>query len=197
MVENIHDDDIGKLKIDPKTQAAIEALEFSGNKEMAAMLRAKNTSHPQKDHSFHYLPYHTDSSFEQTFLREVLTFPEIESMGLEVYYNGDRAMTEFKIKCYKSVGGRWQYIGMYTPDFLILQRKGDKIYKAVIVETKGEGFAENFKERREFMAGEFLRLNNEKFGYQRFEFLYLEDGSSEDDRIISTKTVVKDFFGGS
>ena len=187
-VENIHKDDEGKLKPDPKTQAAIEALELSGNQE------AKSAAHPRKDHSFHYLPYHTDSGFEQTFLKEVLTFPEIESLGLEVYYNGDRAMTEFKIKCYKSVGGRWQYIGMYTPDFLILQRKDGMIHKVVIVETKGGGFAESFKDRREFMAGEFLRLNNEKFGYQRFEFLYLEDTPSSDERLIETQKVISSFF---
>lgn len=193
-VENIVLDDKGKLKIDPKTQAAIEALELSSNHEMAEMLRAKSASHPRKDHSFHYLPYHTDSSFEQTFLNEVLTFPEIESLGLEVYYNGDRAMTEFKIKCYKSVGGRWQYIGMYTPDFLILQRRDGKIHKVVIVETKGGGFAESFKDRRKFMAGAFLRLNNEKFGYKRFEFLYLEDTWQESDRIANTHNTIREFF---
>lgn len=35
---------------------------------------------------------------------------------LEVYYNGERSMTEFKIKCYKHSGAKWNYIGLYTPD---------------------------------------------------------------------------------
>ena len=64
-------------------------------------LQQRVSSHPNKNRSFHYLPYRTDSGFEQTFLREVLSFDIIEELGLEVYYNGDRAMTEFKIKCYK------------------------------------------------------------------------------------------------
>ncbi len=76
-------------------------LKETGNSDMAETLLARNTSHKNKDRSFHYLPYHTDSGFEQTFLKEVLSFDEMEKLGLEVYYNGDRALTEFKIKCYK------------------------------------------------------------------------------------------------
>lgn len=91
----------------------------------------------QKDRTFHYLPYHTDSRFEQDFLNEVLTFPEVERLGLEVYYNGDRVLTEFKIKCSRNNRGLWEYVGMYTPDFLILQRKDDVI-KVLIAETKGK-----------------------------------------------------------
>ena len=73
----------------------IRFLEESGNAAMAATLRAQNTSHKNKDRSFHYLPYRTDSSFEQTFLKEVLSLDEIEQLCLEVYFNGDRAMSEF------------------------------------------------------------------------------------------------------
>ena len=154
-VENIILDDNGKLKLKPDLAAAIltlEADDSEANRAIAAALRKQNSSHPQKDRSFHYLPYRTDSSFEQTFLQEVLTFPEIERLGLEVYYNGDQAMTEFKIKCYKQCGTGWQYIGMYTPDFLILQRRDSKIYKAIIVETKGKIYANDpkFKDKKAF-----------------------------------------------
>ena len=163
--------------------------------DVVEMLRKKITSHPQKDRSFHYLPYHTDSGFEQTFLSEVLAFPQLEQLGLEVYYNGDRAMTEFKIKCYKTTGGHWQYIGMYTPDFLILQRRDGAIYKAIIVETKGEAFVEKFKDKNRFMETAFLRENNKKFGYERFEYMYLEDTMSEHDRIVKVQEKIKAFFG--
>ena len=61
-------------------------------------------------------------------MKEVLSFDEIENLGLEVYYNGDRAMTEFKIKCYKKNGSKWSYVGIYTPDFLIIKRKDGKIH---------------------------------------------------------------------
>ena len=195
-VENIMLADAGKFKIKPNILATIQTLEEDGDIETANRLRKKYSSHPQKDHSFHYLPYRTDSNFEQAFLREVLPLPEVERFGLEVYYNGDRAMTEFKIKCYKSIGGGWSYIGMYTPDFLIIQRRDRKIYKALIVETKGKIYANDptFQDKRAFVESEFLHQNNAAFGYERFEYLYLEDTMPDNERIIKTHEKICDFF---
>jgi hypothetical protein len=142
MVENIILDDRGKLKPDKATQAMIEKLEQMGDMEDAvAKLKAKTSSYQMKDNTFHYLPYHTDSNFEQTFLKDILILPCIKNKGLEVYYNGDRGMTEFKIKCYKHDKGKWVYVGIYTPDFLIINRKDGKIHNAIIVETKGGIYA--------------------------------------------------------
>ena len=174
----------------------MELAEETGNTAILEMLRKQNSSHPQKDRTFHYLPYHTDSGFEQTFLREVLTFDEVERLGLEVYYNGDRAMTEFKIKCYQRLNGGWRYIGMYTPDFLVPQRKDSKIHKAIIVETKGGIYANDpaFKDKRTFMEMEFSRYNNQAFGYARFEYLYLEDTLPEAERIRQTHEKICGFF---
>lgn len=195
-VENIILDDKGKLKVDPKMEMTIQYLEESGNTVLAETLRKQNTSHPQKNRSFHYLPYRTDSTFEQTFLSEVLGLDDIASLGLEVYYNGDRSMTEFKIKCYKNAKGKWSYVGLYTPDFLIIKRKEGKIHKAIIVETKGDIYKNDpaFKDKRTFMETEFAKKNNETFGYQRFDYLYLEDTLSEKDRIIKTHSKILDFF---
>lgn len=196
VVENIIKDDKGKLKIDSKMEDMIHFLEQNGNADMAATLRSQNTSHNNKDHSFHYLPYHTDSAFEQTFLKEVLSFDEIENFGLEVYYNGDRAMTEFKIKCYKKSGSKWNYVGMYTPDFLIIKRKDGKIHKIIVVETKGKIYANDpmFKDKKAFMETEFSKQNNSAFGYERFDYLYLEDTLSEKERLTMTYQKIKEFF---
>lgn len=196
VVEQIMLHDKGKLKLSPKEQLMLEMAESIGNTLIIDALRSKIASHPNKDRSFHYLPYHTDSSFEQTFLREVLTLPEIESMGLEVYYNGDRAMTAFKIKCYKRSGQKWIYVGMYTPDFLIIQRKDGKIYKAIIVETKGRIYANDpaFRDKRTFMEQEFSKHNNKAFGYERFDYLYLEDSLPENERIQITHDKLTEFF---
>ena len=174
----------------------IQYLEESGNAALAETLRKQNASHPQKNRSFHYLPYRTDSAFEQTFLKELLGLNDIASLGLEVYYNGDRAMTEFKIKCYKKTNGKWYYIGLYTPDFLIIKRKDGKIHKAIIVETKGDIYKNDpaFKDKKNFMEVEFSKKNNDAFGYQRFDYLYLEDMLSEKDRIIKTHSKILDFF---
>ena len=198
LVEKIIQADQGKIKMPEKVKETIRLLEDLGNTAMADDLKKQYAPPEFKDRSFHYLPYHTDSGFEQTFLREALAFPQLEELGLEVYYNGDRAMTEFKIKCYKQNGGKWQYVGMYTPDFLILCRKDGKIHKAIIVETKGEIYANDptFKDKRCFMETAFLRENNKKFGYERFEYLYLEDTMSEHDRIVKGQEKINEFFRG-
>ena len=83
---------------------------------------------------------------------------------------------------------------MYTPDFLIIKRKDGKIHKGLIVETKGEVYAPKFVEKRNFMKSAFIKQNNDKFGYNRFEFLYLEDTLEEKDRIVLTLETIKKFF---
>lgn len=196
LVEKIILDDAGKLKVDKKTQNTIDSLEELGEFAVANKLRSKYSAPDHKNRTYHYLPYHTDSSFEKVFLKEILTFPELEQLNLEVYYNGDRAMTEFKIKCYKRSSGKWQYVGMYTPDFLIIQRKNGKIHKAIIVESKGGIYANDptFRDKKDFMETEFSKYNNNAYGYERFDYLYLEDTLPEDERVRMTHEKICRFF---
>ncbi len=197
-VENIHKEDNGEVLIDDKTQNAIAALEAAGQTDMADSLRRQNSSDSNKDISYHYMPYRVDSAFESKFLAEVLTLQSVKDNKLEVYYNGDGQFTEFRIDCYKQNDKKqWGYIGKYTPDFLIIKRDGkDKIHKALIVETKGEIYAtdEKFKSRKAFVESEFLKANNDKFGYKRFDYLYLEDTLSETERITKTNEIITSFF---
>ena len=195
-VEKIIKEDKGEVSLTPEIEKAIQAFEALNQMETAKTLRQQYSGYHNKDRSFHYLPYHTDSNFEITFLKEMLTYNEIDSLGLEVYYNGDRALTEFKIKCYKSNGKNWNYIGMYTPDFLIIKRKDNKIHKIIIVETKGQIYANDptFISKKEFMETAFIKQNNDKYGYKRFDYLYLEDTLSVSDRILKTQKALKDFF---
>ena len=44
------------------------------------------------------------------------------------------------------------------------------------------------------MEGAFLEKNNQKFGYRRFNYLYLEDTLTENDRITATANAIKQFF---
>lgn len=196
VVKKIILDDKGKLKVDRKTEQLMKVAEEAGEHTILDMLKRQHSSHPQKNRSFHYLPYHADSGFEAIFLSEILTLSEIKKYDLEVYYNGDRALTEFKIRCYKQNGGKWQYIGMYTPDFLIIQRKDNRIHKAIIVETKGSIYANDssFKDKKAFAETAFLEKNNDAFGYERFDYLYLEDTLSEYERIQLTHDKIKAFF---
>ena len=79
----------------------------------------------------------------------------------------------------------------------LIKRDGkDKIHKALIVETKGEIYAkdEKFKSRKAFVESEFLKANNDKFGYKRFDYLYLEDTLSETERITKTNEIITTFF---
>ena len=130
-----------------------------------------------KDRSFHVVPYNFDSSFEREFLEEALKQKELKDRGLELYFNGAGELTEFQIKCFARRTHGWTKVGIYTPDFLLIERKDGQIHRALIVETKGKGFADQreFVARRKFVQEEFLPLNNAKFGYKRFDYLYLSD----------------------
>lgn len=197
-VENIHKEDNGEILIDEKTQKAITAMEEAGLYSEVEKLKAKFISSSEKDISYHYLPYRVDSAFESRFLTEVLTLQCVQDKKLEVYYNGDGQFTEFHIDCYKKNDKKqWGYIGKYTPDFLIIKR-GDNntIHKVLIVETKGEIYAKDdkFKSRKAFVESEFLKANNDKFGYKRFDYLYLEDSLNENERITKTNEIITSFF---
>ncbi|MBQ6472954.1 MAG: DEAD/DEAH box helicase family protein [Victivallales bacterium] len=163
-------------------------------------LAAARTGQAAKDRSYHYLPYRTDSGFERTFLDEALRRTELVQRGLEVYYNGDSSLTEFRIHCYRrlpaSQGGGWTSVGIYTPDFLVLHRdKGSSAIDAcLIVETKGRLYANepSFQERKVFASGEFLRRNAPRPGFPRFDYLYIEENSDWKNQFIEA---IQRFFG--
>ena len=180
VTEKIIMEDKGQLKPDKKTMQMMQLAEETGNRDILEQLQAKYSSHPEKDRSFHYLPYKMESNFEKFFLEQVLTLASAKKRRLEIYYNGDKTLTEFKIRCYKGSGGRKRCIGMYTPDFLIIKRKDGKIYKAIIVETKGVLYAkdEGFQ-LKAFVEKEFIEINENKCGYPRFKYLYLENNLPE------------------
>ena len=173
-------------------KAKIAELEALGI-DVSALRNPKPDPHPERSQTYHYLPYRFDSGLEKHFLsQEVL--PLLKGKALEVYFNGDDTLTDFKIDCFKRVGNNWQYIGRYVPDFLLLSRNEQKqIDKVIIIETKGEGFAAKFKDRLDFMS-EFVKKNNDKFGYQRFDFLYLEDTITPEQRRQKTLAAIKNFF---
>lgn len=179
-------------ELKPEVIAKIEELKAMGID--VSTLKPQSDPHPERSQTYHYLPYRFDSKLEiDYFSKEIL--PLIHGKELELYFNGDDIITEFKINCYKKHGTQWRYIGKYVPDFLLLSRKeNNEIDKIIIIETKGEGFAAKFAERREFMETEFVRKNNEKFGYKRFNFLYLEDTLSAEQRRQKTLEAINDYF---
>ena len=156
----------------------------------------------QKDQSFHYLPYDFGASgasgFEFDLFKKTLSLmadSQNKANALEIYYNGERGLTEFVIDCFVKNGKYWKNIGHYTPDFLMIRRDdANKIHKVLIIETKGGVYAEKFKPRKTFMEAEFLRVNNEKYGYARFDFLYLEDSQKIEANTAKLNAKINQFF---
>ena len=150
-----------------------------------------------KDHTFHHLPYNFDSGFEMKLLQGVLKLGNFRDKNLEIYFNGERGLTEFVIECYAKKGRYWNKVGRYTADFLILRRSADQsIQKALIIETKGEAYADDksFMKKRNFVETTFLQQNEEKFGYKRFDFIYLEDTSDLTANLAKLSRKINDYF---
>lgn len=147
--------------------------------------------------TFHYIPYvFAQSSFEKTLLKDILTLNIFKNSNLEIYYNGDHNISSFKIECYKHENKKMKKVGLYTPDFIIINREKNKINKVLIIETKGEGFKnqKEFLDRKEFIERDFIPFNNKKFGYKKFDYLYIEDSLNEEQIISLVKNKICDFF---
>lgn len=167
---------------------------FKADKDYSLPVKSKN-------HTFHYLPYNFGGSgasgFEIETLQKALQLADFKNKELEIYYNGERGLTEFVINCFAKEGRYWKNIGKYTTDFLIVKRTAkDKIHKALLIETKGSVYAEDkvFQKKKNYVETEFLKLNKEKFGYQRFDFLYLEDSKDIAANITKLNNKINQFF---
>lgn len=168
---------------------------FKSDKDYSLPIKSKNNI-------FHYLPYNFGASgssgFEMHAIQETLRLADFKNKELEIYYNGDNNLTQFKIDCFaKNSSKRWNKVGEYTTDFLVIKRTSkEKIHKVLMIETKGEGFSINpdFLKRKHFVETEFLKLNQEKFGYPRFDFLYLEDSSDIATNTIKLNNRINQFF---
>jgi conserved hypothetical protein len=151
-----------------------------------------------KDRTFHYIPYvFNQSSFEKIFFEKIMALNSFASRNLEIYYNGDHNIASFRIECYKTENKVVKKVGLYTPDFLIIRRdKDNKIDKVLIVETKGKGFKEQteFIDRRNYIEKEFIKFNNKKFGYNKFDYLYIEDTLTENEILSKLNKKLQEFL---
>lgn len=192
--------------------AAAEAEEWAGLEKARALLEAQGLGafapqmQPQsytdaalhhKDCSFHVAPYNfRGSEPELVFLQKALELADLRQRGLEVYYNGERHLTEFRIDCYEQTAWGWKRVGRYTPDFLVVSRRDGAIYKALIVEIKGSGYAADaeFLKKKAFMEGPFLEQNRAHFGYERFDFIYLPVGTDVRNALPLFSKKIQEFF---
>jgi len=155
-----------------------------------------------KNQTYHYLPYNFGgsgaSNFEKDMLQATINLKAFKDNKLEIYYNGERGLTEFVIDCFYKSGKQWKSAGKYTTDFLIIKRNDDKsIHKILLLETKGAIYAndQTFKHKKKYIETEFLKLNQEKFNYKRFDFLYLETTNDNPQATINKK--LSEFFRDS
>ena len=192
------DNDPGKMELPPEVKAVVEKMKAAGFSDTDVQMMVKDKlpkdEYPERNQTYHYLPYRFDSNLEKEYFANGL-IPLMKDKQLEYYFNGDDTLTEFKIRCYRRVGKHWQYDGLYYPDFLVLSRDAEgRIDRICIIETKGEVYAAKFKERLEFMRDVFVSKNNEAFHRKRFQFLYLEDTISAEERMAKTLQMIKEFF---
>ncbi len=187
-----------KSDIPQEVYDVVEKMRKMGMVEEAqTLLKFKNIgvdTHPERNQTYHYLPYRFDSNLEKEYFVQGL-IPMMKDKQLEYYFNGDETLTEFKIRCYRKVGKHWEYDGLYYPDFLVLSRDAEgKIDRVCIIETKGEGYAAKFKERKDFMETVFVPQNNQAFRRERFHYLYLKDTDSVEKRMVNTMKMINEFF---
>ena len=166
--------------------------------EMKEVLESTKTYfYPERNFTYHYLPYHFDSNLEHKYFAEqliaLLKGNSFKDLHLEVYFNGDDNISDFGIECYKQVEGVWQRIQRYYPDFLMLQRGSDgKARRVLIIETKGKVYENSFKDKEAFMK-KFISDNSE-----HFDFLYLKESQITRERpnylLEETTNKIKSFF---
>lgn len=179
--------------IDPETFTKDQLFEMFKNKK--SNIDTNNIKYREK--TFHYIPYYFgQSEFEMNFLESVIDSYEFQNNQLEIYYNGDNSLTDFRIRCYKKVEKKLKSVGLYTPDFIIIKRENNEINKILIVETKGSGYKEQseFIDRRDYMKKDFLKLNNSNFGYDKFDYLYIEDTLTDNQIKSKLKESISKFF---
>ena len=184
-------------KLPEGLQVAYDALLATGQEDAAARLLESQSMTPPITNTYQYIPYHFDSPFEQDFYVMVRHLNVFKELGLEVYYNGDSAVADFRIDCFKKDGAAWKKVGKYTPDFLIVRRKADAIEKILIVETKGLGYSRErgFVERRKFIEEVFVPENNLRFGRERFEYKVLTDDAVGNELRRMTEEMLLACFG--
>lgn len=140
--------------------------------------------------TYHTIPYHFDSTLERNYFAELL-LGIIKEYDVEVYYNGEPNLTQFSIQCYRPDGNDWVHVRKYTPDFLILRRNAEnQIERLLILETKGQVYANDFRQQKEFVENWFLKKNA-----GRFQFHYIEGKTKvEAQEVVRLQQKIKDFF---
>lgn len=202
-VKEIVDADGHSQDLTDEERKKVQTLRDMGMNEEADILeqtwltrRQLSPDARHKDATYQYLPYRFDSDLERAFFRNLLA--SVHEQHLEMYFNGDEHFTSFIIKPYKLTGDDWEALQQYVPDFLVLSRREDgSIDRVLIIETKGQIYADSFKDKHDYMMGTFLELNRNREGLPEFDYLYLE--AEKDNKNLAqletkARDTIKTFF---
>lgn len=201
-VKEIVNADVNPPALPDDEREFVEYLRMKGDTEKAD-LRERQLSEKllsddarHKDATYQYLPYRFDSELEHDFFRDLLA--SVRENHLEMYFNGDEHFTSFIIRPYKITGDDWEALQQYVPDFLVLSRREDgSIDRVLIIETKGQLYADSFKDKHDYMCNTFLELNRNREGLPEFDFLYLEaekDNKNLPQLEAKARDTIKTFF---
>ena len=202
-VKEIVDADDNPPTLTEDEREFVEFLRKKGETEKADRMERRfmedhqlNPDARHKDATYQYLPYRFDSDLEKVFFRDLLA--SVHEQHLEMYFNGDEHFTSFIIKPYKLTGDDWEALQQYVPDFLVLSRREDgSIDRVLIIETKGQLYADSFKDKQDYMSSTFLELNKDREGLPKFDFLYLEaekDNKNLPQLEAETRERIREFF---
>lgn len=148
--------------------------------------------HPERLHTYPYLPYLFRDQHEKRYFSEILLSPEIlKARHLEAYYLGEERLTDFRIDCYRRRSDGFSLLGRYTPRFVLVSRTADKtVDKVLLIETRDSIPASI----QTFVHDDFVPYNNKRYGLQRFAFLRLGEGLSAGQMREATMTAVEKHF---
>ena len=195
IVKEILDKDNNIKKIDLESLTKEEIIKLAKeNPELLTNLGKEKIEVKLSNKTFHYIPYiFSQSSFEKSFFQQILTLDKFQNSDLQVYYNGDKNISSFKIECFKKENKKITKVGLYTPDFLIIKKDLNKV---LIIETKGQGFKneQGFMDRKNYIEKFFIPFNNKLMGYEKFDYLYIEDTLKENEIISLLNDKITNFF---
>lgn len=193
-----HDPDAEARK---KYEEAKALLETQGLGDILQPPPALASSPPVdlRGRAFHYLPYDfRKTRLERDTLDHLLTLDAFQDRPrLSIFFNGEQHLTEFIVHAHEQRNGRWLRVGIYTPDFLIVERDDDGAFRRVLIlETKGKGYQaeDGFVKRRAFTESWFVPENNRHAGYERFAYRVLSDEHDEPTRLGMLHDWISTFF---
>lgn len=111
------DNDPGKMELPPEVKAVVEKMKAAGFSDTDIQMMVKDKlpkdEYPERNQTYHYLPYRFDSNLEKEYFANGL-IPLMKDKQLEYYFNGDDTLQSSR---FAAIAG-WASTGSMM-DFII------------------------------------------------------------------------------